>query len=254
MQALILAAGMGRRLGSFTSNNTKCMLEINGVRLIDRILSQIFAYNISKIIIVIGYKGENLKEYIKNKYPNKEFIFIENSDYYKTNNIYSVWLAKDLLVQDDTVLIESDLIFEEKVFSKVINSRFDSCALVSKYESWMDGTVVKLNDKKYIVSFIPKDEFKNEDIANYYKTVNIYKLGKSFSTEFYIPYLDAYINSKGVNEYYEKVLGIITSEGKYSLKAISITGLNWYEIDNEMDYKTAKKIFITDNNIKKNID
>ena len=68
MQAIILAAGMGRRLGELTKNNTKCMVSVNGITLIDRMLSQLSSLNLSRVIIVIGYKGENLRKYIGNEY------------------------------------------------------------------------------------------------------------------------------------------------------------------------------------------
>ena len=62
MQAIILAAGMGRRLGEYTKDNTKCMLPVNGVRLIDRLLTQLSKLNLKRVVIVIGYQGQNLKE------------------------------------------------------------------------------------------------------------------------------------------------------------------------------------------------
>ncbi|MFR6258106.1 MAG: NTP transferase domain-containing protein, partial [Anaerovoracaceae bacterium] len=64
MQAIILAAGMGKRLKNLTQNNTKCMVEVNGVTLIDRMLHQIEKCNVSRIVIVVGYEGEKLINYI----------------------------------------------------------------------------------------------------------------------------------------------------------------------------------------------
>ena len=62
MQAIILAAGMGRRLGEFTKNNTKCMVEVNGVRLIDRLLGQLSKLNLRRVVIVVGYEGAKLRD------------------------------------------------------------------------------------------------------------------------------------------------------------------------------------------------
>ncbi len=64
MQAIILAAGMGRRLGDYTKDNTKCMVPVNGVKLIDRLLGQLAKQQLSRVIIVVGYKGKELREYI----------------------------------------------------------------------------------------------------------------------------------------------------------------------------------------------
>lgn len=156
MQALILAAGMGRRLGEFTANNTKCMLEVNGVRLIDRMLNQLFALDLSRIVIVVGYEGGNLMDYISRQYPGRDIVFVENPIYDKTNNIYSLWLAREYMASDDTLLLESDLIFEDSVLGAAMECDHRDCALVSKYEIWMDGTMVRIDDEDNIVNFIPK--------------------------------------------------------------------------------------------------
>jgi len=111
MQAIILAAGMGRRLKELTKNNTKCMIEVNGVKLIDRLLLQLSHLRLNRVVIVVGYKGKELMEYIGNRYDDKLKIEYVNNDVYdKTNNIYSLALAKKQLQEDDTLLIESDLI------------------------------------------------------------------------------------------------------------------------------------------------
>lgn len=118
MQAIILAAGMGRRLGEYTKDNTKCMLPVNGVRLIDRLLGQLSNLHLNRVVIVVGYKGQNLINYIDNNYEGRLNIeYVNNPIYDKTNNIYSLALAKDKLKEDDTLLIESDLIFDDKMFS-----------------------------------------------------------------------------------------------------------------------------------------
>ena len=164
MQAIILAAGMGRRLGEFTKDNTKCMVEVNGTRLIDRFIRQLSRYNLDRIIIVTGYKGENLKEYIRNKYEDTINIeFIDNPVYDKTNNIYSLALAKDEMCKDDTILLESDLVFEDKILDLLVKAEDKDLSVVAKYESWMDGTMVCIDDDRKIINFVPKSAFRFED-------------------------------------------------------------------------------------------
>lgn len=243
MQAIILAAGMGRRLGEFTANNTKCMLEVNGVRLIDRMLNQLGKLNLRRIVIVIGYEGKNLKDYIVANYPDGQFVFVENLVYDKTNNIYSLWLAKDYMSEDDTLLLESDLIFEDNVLQAAIDCEYRDCALISKYETWMDGTMVRIDDDNNIVNFIPKKAFKYADTEYYYKTVNIYKFSREFVNNHYLPFLDAYIRVLGENEYYEQVLRVITLIDTIGIKALPITGKHWYEIDDVQDLRIAETIF-----------
>ena len=181
MQAIILAAGMGKRLKELTQNNTKCMVKVNGVTLIDRMLHQIEKQHLSRIIIVVGYEGQKLIDYIGTLDIQTPIVFINNPIYDKTNNIYSLALAKEWLLKEDTLLFESDLIFEDSVLDALVSDPRETLALVDKYESWMDGTCVKLGEDDTIEAFVPGKKFKFKDIKDYYKTVNLYKFSKQFS-------------------------------------------------------------------------
>lgn len=243
MQALILAAGMGRRLGEFTADNTKCMLPVNGKRLIDRMLAQLSTLPLSRIIIVVGYAGGNLRRHIAEHHSDLNIVFVENPIYDRTNNIYSLWLARELMAEDETLLLESDLIFEDRVLQAALTSPCPSVALVAKYQTWMDGTMVRIDNDSNIVNFIPKKAFNYADTAYYYKTVNIYKFSREFITDHYLPFLEAYIKVLGQNEYYEQVLRVITLIDNSGIKALPIGDLNWYEIDDVQDLRIAETIF-----------
>ncbi len=246
MQAIILAAGMGKRLGELTQNNTKCMVKVNGVTLIERLLQQldnVKACKLNRIVIVTGYEGQKLRDYVATREVKTPIEYVDNPIYASTNNIYSLWLAKDYLLEDDTLLFESDLIFEDEVVEKLLTNPYPSLALVSKYESWMDGTVVKLGENFEIDKFIPGTEFRYEECASYYKTVNIYKFSKLFSTTHYVPFLEAYSKALGNNEYYEQVLRVITLLDKPEIKALPLNGESWYEIDDVQDLDIAESIF-----------
>ncbi len=243
MQAIILAAGMGKRLGELTKNNTKCMVEVNGVKLIGRVLTYLSHFNLNRIVIVVGYQAQNLVQYVENQYGNLNIEFVENPIYDKTNNIYSLALAKDKFKEDDTLLLESDLIFEESMLRKLVDNQQPDLALVAKYEKWMDGTMVTIDDDCNILNFIGKKAFKQEDVDKYYKTVNIYKFSKSYINNQYLPLLEAYCQMKGNNEYYEEVLRVLTMIDKSSLKALPIGDEKWYEIDDIQDLDIAETIF-----------
>ena len=243
MQAIILAAGMGKRLGDLTKDNTKCMVKVNGVPLIDRLLTQLSRFSLVKVIIVIGYEGKKLRDYIGQEYKGLAIEYIENSIYNTTNNIYSLSLAKQQLQEDDTLLIESDLIFEDSLFDMILNSPDPNVALVDKYETWMDGTMVHLDEENNIVNFVPKKTFKYSDVGSYYKTVNVYKFSKEFSRSKYVPFLEAYSIAWGNNEYYEQVLRVITLLDNTDLKALPLTGEKWYEIDDVQDLDIAETLF-----------
>lgn len=250
MQAIILAAGMGRRLGELTKDNTKCMVPVNGVRLIDRLLGQLAKQSLERVVIVVGYKGQELRNYIGHRYDGQlQIEFVENPYYDKTNNIYSLALAKQQLQEDDTLLIESDLIFSDRLIPMIYECPEPNLALVAKYETWMDGTMVKLDDEQNIVNFISKDAFDYNEADTYYKTVNIYKLSREFSQNKYVPFLEAYTKAVGNNEYYENVLRIISLLNNHDMKALPIGQEKWYEIDDKQDLDIAEALFADEKDV-----
>lgn len=244
MQAIILAAGMGKRLKDLTSEATKCMVKVNGVAMIDRMMGHLDKLGLSRIIVVVGYEGQKLMDYIDALGISTPVVYVDNDVYNKTNNIYSLYLAKDYLLQDDTLLLESDLVFEEAVLHKLINHPYPSLVLVDKFESWMDGTVVTLDEQDNIKSFVAKREFDFNKIDEYYKTVNIYKFSKEFSELYYVPFLEIYCKALGTNEYYEQVLKVITFLEDPHIKAVKLEGEKWYEIDDVQDLDIAETIFL----------
>ena len=249
MQAIILAAGMGKRLGEYTQNNTKCMVPVNGTPLIDRMIGQLSKLNLNRLVIVVGYEGKKLMDYLGKERDGLKIEYVTNPVYDKTNNIYSLALAKQQLQEDDTLLIESDLIFDNSMFSLLLNNPHPNLALVAKYEPWMDGTMVQIDEDCNIVNFITKAAFQYSDTDSYYKTVNIYKFSKDFSTTKYVPFLDAYTKAVGNNEYYENVLRIISFLNSHDLKALPITNEKWYEIDDKQDLDIAEALFADENHL-----
>lgn len=246
MQAIILAAGMGKRLKELTRNNTKCMVQVNGVALIDRLLHQLDGRQLSRVVIVVGYEGQKLMDYIGTLDIQTPIVYVNNPIYDKTNNIYSLALAKDWLCREDTLLFESDLIFEDEVIDLLVNDQRDTLALVDRYESWMDGTCVKLAEDDSIVEFVPGKRFKFEERGEYYKTVNIYKFSRHFSETHYVPFLEAYSSALGNNEYYEQVLRVIAMLDDPGIKAKRLSGQMWYEIDDIQDLDIASSMFAPD--------
>jgi histidinol-phosphate/aromatic aminotransferase/cobyric acid decarboxylase-like protein/choline kinase len=226
------------------------MVEVNGTRLIDRLLGQLAQQHLSRVIIVIGYQGKKLVDYIGHRYDGQLKIeFAENPIYDRTNNIYSLSLVKDKLQEDDTLLIESDLIFSDRLIPMIVDNPYPNLALVAKYETWMDGTMVRLDDEQNIVNFVSKEAFDYADVDTYYKTVNIYKFSREFSKNKYVPFLEAYTKAVGNNEYYENVLRIISMLDSHNMKALPIGEERWYEIDDKQDLDIAEAIFADDKDV-----
>jgi len=248
MQAIILAAGMGKRLGRYTKDATKCMVPVNGKTLIEYAIESLIQNNIKKLIIVVGYKSQILIDFISSKFNETnlngmKIEYIENKVYDKTNNIYSLYLACNELVKDDTILLESDLIFKPEIITELLQNKDKNLAVVSKFEPWMDGTCTLLDESNNITGILDKNNFNWNNTESYYKTVNIYKFSSDFSKQYYVPFLEAYQKAFGKNEYYEQVLKVLSFLSSTTLKALPVSGDDWYEIDDPADLAIAENRF-----------
>ncbi len=242
-QAIILAAGMGKRLGKYTQDGTKCMVRVNGLSLIERSLTALEAAGIRRVVLVVGYRAERLRCFLEGKFPGLELVYVTNDIYDRTNNIYSLWLARAYLSAEDTLLLESDLVFEPELVAELVADPEPNLAMVSKFESWMDGTVTLVDEQRDIVAVVDKRDFKWRNVEDYYKTVNIYKFSAEFSRKYYLPFLDAYLAAFGDNVYYEQVLKVLAFLDNVRLKAHPVSGRRWYEIDDPHDLAVAETIF-----------
>lgn len=252
MQAIILAAGMGKRLRSYTKNATKCMVPVNGKTLIEYTIEALVDNKIDRLVVVVGYKGQLLKDFISSKFnaqnlKGMKIKYIENPVYDSTNNIYSLYLACGEMAKDDTILLESDLIFKPSIIRELIESRDKDLAVVSPFEPWMDGTCTELDENNYITNILDKAHFNWDNTHSYFKTVNIYKFSKEFTTQYYIPFLEAYQKAFGKNEYYEQVLKVLSFLSASVLKGVVVNPDDWYEIDDPADLAVAEDKFKTGN-------
>jgi len=243
MQALMLAAGMGCRMGDCTGALAKCMIRINGQTLLERTVETLKLAGISKMVIVVGWHGTQLVKTIQNSMNGIEFEFVYNSEYATTNNIYSLYLAREQLGRDDTILIESDLVFDRELLRTVVRCPAQEIAVVSRYKPWMDGTATTVTEDGKISAFIEKQDIERQNADLYYKTVNIYKFSRNFSQQSYIPGMEEYIRAHGKSQYYEVVLKELTKAGRLRLNAFILDALKWYEIDTKEDLARAASIF-----------
>lgn len=242
----MLAAGMGKRLGAYTNNQTKCMVKVGGKTLLEHAADALRAAGVKKFVIVVGYAGDKLMEFAREKLSDFELEFVVNNDYATTNNIYSLYMAREQLMADDTIMLESDLIYEPRLIKAMVDSPDPNLVAVAKYEHWMDGTVTLVGEDGTIQEFIEKKNFSYDSVEQYYKTVNVYKFSRDFSARQYVPFLSAYIQAYGMNQYYEMVLKALAHLHFAGLKAFEMGDIKWYEIDDVQDLDIANTMFASD--------
>ena len=247
MQSIILAAGLGSRLGELTKECTKCMVKINGITLIERMLRQLDRYGMDRIIIVTGYKGDILKDYVQNLRINTPVVFVDNSDYRHTNNIYSLWLTREFLEEMDSLVLESDMIFEDRVIEKMLAVDNGCGTFVARPRPWMDGSIVKLDKDNNIVYFVDDEEVKRIDPSYYHKIVSIYKFKKRYVSEKYMTYLNEYVKKNRDNNLYESHLKVIDLDVEKKIPAEILDEEQWYEINDIQDMDIAESMFADGN-------
>ena len=230
MKAVILAAGMSRRLRPICDNKPKCMLEINGRTIIENQIDILNKNQIDEIIIVVGYQ----KEKIYNLLEGKKIEFVENGDYSSTNSSYSLWLAKKHLVDSDFIYLNSDLYFEQEILETLISKSTDFSCIVDKSRRNKDNDSFKaLVDDNQIIEMskttnslieVPGPFFISRNTSN-----NLFNLLES------LIYTD---KNMWVYTIFDKL------KDKIPLIPISVKS-SWFEIDTPEDYNRAK---IFDNN------
>lgn len=248
MKAIILTAGYGNRMRPLTDIIHKTLLVVNNKTIIDGIIDSLIDYHIREIVIVTGYLSDNIEKYLVSKYPNANFRFIHNPRYRETNNIYSLSLAVNAMdIDDDILLIESDLIYEPSVIKKIIESKYKNVALVDKFRSGMDGTVVTISNNVVTNIIPPHLQDSNFDFSDKYKTLNIYKFSKEFCLSTFKQLLTYYAKVIDDNCYYELILGVLIYMQRDTIYAEIIEDQEWSEVDDPNDLNVAEFVFNKEN-------
>ncbi len=227
-----------------TDNCHKTLLRIGGTTIIERIVDSLLDHSIPDIIIVTGYQAEELRSFLVSRYRDIRFTFVHNEHFATTNNIHSLNLAiSSVPIDDDILLIESDLIYEDAVLEKILASPHKNVALVDSYRSGMDGTVVTVEDG-VITSIIPPHLQKGDfNFSDKYKTLNIYRFSRDFCKNTFFKLLSFYSNAIDNNCYYELVLGILIYLQRENIHAEVLDGERWSELDDPNDLRVTEFIF-----------
>jgi histidinol-phosphate/aromatic aminotransferase/cobyric acid decarboxylase-like protein/choline kinase len=245
MRAIILAAGLGRRMMPLTEHVHKTLLTIGDQPIIDRLIRGLRENGIVRVTIVTGYRAEELESYVMAHFPELEFSFVRNELYESTNNIHSLALAFEQLdFAEDIVLLESDLIYEPAVLRRLIDSKHDNVAIVDRYRIGLDGTVVAISESNVITHVIPASlQGPSFDFSDKYKTLNIYKFSAEFCRTTFSRLLSYYSRIIDNNCYYELILGILIYMQQAQIHAETLSGEIWAEVDDPNDLRNAEFVF-----------
>ncbi|NOY94884.1 MAG: phosphocholine cytidylyltransferase family protein [Chlorobi bacterium] len=234
--ALLLAAGTGNRLFPLTQSSPKCLTLVNEKSILERLVIGLKKQGFKRLVIVTGYLGNCIKEFLGTKSGNMAIEYLYSPLYKTTNNIYSLWMARKI-ISEPFMLIESDLVFDSSQLDDMI---FPDRIAVARMQPWMNGTTVTIDQSQKVRSYQNGTTSHLNEVG--YKTVNIY----SFSLPTWhsiVERLNQHIAAGIVNSYYETVFGDMVADGSLSLQAVSFDHKPWYEIDTIEDLAEAEKLF-----------
>jgi histidinol-phosphate/aromatic aminotransferase/cobyric acid decarboxylase-like protein/choline kinase len=248
VRAVILAAGRGERMRPFTDAVQKAQIEVGGVSLINRIIDALRDREILDVYIITGYRSEEFQRHLEERVPDGVTLnFIHNGSYESTNNIYSTMLAfQNMPLDEDIILVESDLIFDPRVLDRLLESGYGNAALVDRYASGMDGTVVGVSDGRILSITPPHLQHESFDLSSQWKTLNIYRFTAEFVAGPFLNLLRFYCQSVDRNSYYELVLGLLIYIGHTDIGAVPVGDLPWAEVDDPNDLWEARYLFESD--------
>ncbi len=231
MKAIILNSGEGKRMGHYTDDKPKCMVELNDETILSRQLRLLSEKGIKEIVITTGPFEDKLKEHVEEVYNELKIEYVHNLEYKSTNYIYSLYLAKELIGPEDILLLHGDLVFEKRILDLLLYDDKYSRGLVNHDESLKkdfnacieDGFVKEIGvDIDGKVGFMPFYFLKNEDFKRWMGSM------ESFVED----------GKKGV--YAENALNPLLKKEKLKIQSVDFSDLFCMEIDTEPDLKKAK--------------
>ena len=235
--ALLLAAGTGSRLSPLTDRMPKCLVEINGISILERLVKSLKSHGFKRLVVVVGHEEECIRDFLGTRAGGMEITYITNPVYKTTNNIYSLWLARKA-IKEPFLLLESDVVYSRPLKHMLWPDRI----AIAHIRPWMDGTTVTIDRHQEIDAFWASGSDRNSLGARQYKTVNIYSLS-TISWGLIKERLERHISKGKVNGYYETVFSELVTEGSLHFTPVLFGTNQWYEIDTLDDLHEAEQIF-----------
>ena len=237
--ALLLAAGLGNRLHPLTQNMPKCLTMVNGVPILEQLVSSLDQHDFKRLVVVTGHFENCIQDFLGTQVGGITIDYVYSPLYATTNNIYSLWMAREI-IREPFLLIESDLVFDVSLLDDML---YPDRIAIAHMQPWMNGSTVTVNRFQEVKAFWIGKAGPSDELM--YKTVNIYSLSLS-SWHQIKERLDQHISAGRVNDYYETVFEEMVADGSLSLQTVSFDGKPWYEIDTIKDLAEAEEMFLTD--------
>ncbi len=239
MKAILLAAGVGSRIRPLTDDKPKSLLDINGKSILERMLDNVRAVGIKEVVVITGYREDQLKEFISSKFSDLSVQYKTNDIYEQTNTGYSLLLTRDLIGDDDFIKFDADVVFEEEILRKLISSPHETALCIDRNINLEAEEVKARTDSEGKVLEVGK---KLDPHTASGESIGIEKISKSAAKILYAELERLMQNKENWQEYYDDSYTTLVNQG-VPFAAVDITGLKWVEIDTHEDYQKALEMF-----------
>ncbi len=243
MQAIILAAGFGKRLRPLTDRMPKALVPVKGTPLLLHALNCLArSGKITEVVLVVGHRKQDIMQAVGSEYLGMPIVYVENPQYETTNNVYSLALAAPY-AREDCLLLECDIYYSDDLIQTLLSGQGGCNILVSPFDpATMNGSVVFADEEDRCQALVIKrDQGEGFDYAHALKTVNAYFFRQDFVTRVLMPNLEVYVKTQGVNSYYELVIGGLIYYRNNDIRVLRISAERWYEVDDEQDLALAQQ-------------
>lgn len=241
-QAVLLAAGTGTRLMPLTEKVPKTMVEVGGRAIVDHLLDALAPLGIEELVVVTGYRPEALAQHLGQRRGDMRVRTVHNERYATTNNILSLYAARDA-IDGAFLLLESDVLAAPEVLAPLAEP---DTMVVAPYRADMDGTGVRLGDGGRVEEMVLRAHQNAADrLGQLHKTVNFYSFSAKLWREAYLPALSRWVAAERLDQYYEAVLAELINAGEVQMRGADVGLSGWAEIDDAADLERAEALIST---------
>ena len=236
MIGVILAAGMAKRLRPLTDTQPKCLLKVGERTLLERTVDAQLAAGINELVVVTGYRGEMIRDFLTNHYPTLTIHFIHNADYEHNNNIFSLWMTRPYTDGKDFLLMDSDILLDPKLV-KTIVEQADTALALNRHECGEEEIKIIVDSEDRVVELS-----KTCSIADAIgESVGVERIASDYSTALFRE-LEQMIEREGlIDIFYERAFERLIPQGHH-FRVVDTTDFFSIELDTVEDFERAKEL------------
>ena len=231
---MILAAGMAKRLRPLTDTMPKCLLKVGGLTLLERTVDAMHQAGISEFVVVTGYRGDMIREFLTAYDKSLSFTFLHNADYEHNNNIYSLWMAGEVVRDKDFLLMDSDILCDPAAVVRIANE--PTAALAVNRHACGEEEMKVVVDADMRITEISKT-CRPEDAMG--ESVGIEKITADYSEALYRELDQMILEEKLIDIFYERAFERLIPQG-HTFRVVDTSSYFSYEIDTPEDYDHVK--------------